>query len=66
LKQDNINGVALIVNYAKTYDLNIDDWDLSASRAGLEFYLNHNPDMNKLMTFVKLYTYFYSCKTKHL
>mgnify|MGYP006152945877 CR=1 FL=1 len=66
LKQDNIDGVALIINYARSYGLNIDDWDLSASRAGLEFYLNHNPDLNKLMTFVKLYTYFYNCKTKQL
>lgn len=66
LKNDHLNGVALVVNYAKTYGLNICDWNLSACRSGLNYYLNDVRDENKLMTYVKLYTYFYNCRTQGL
>eukprot|EP00352_Strombidinopsis_acuminata_P002829 CAMPEP_0176400892 /NCGR_PEP_ID=MMETSP0126-20121128/47990_1 /TAXON_ID=141414 ORGANISM="Strombidinopsis acuminatum, Strain SPMC142" /NCGR_SAMPLE_ID=MMETSP0126 /ASSEMBLY_ACC=CAM_ASM_000229 /LENGTH=184 /DNA_ID=CAMNT_0017777479 /DNA_START=177 /DNA_END=731 /DNA_ORIENTATION=- len=66
LRKDNLNGVALGVNYAKTFGLDISEWDLSACRSGLDYYLNHVRDDSKLMTYVKLYTYFYNCRTKNL
>lgn len=66
LRNDHLNGVALGINYAKAFGLNISNWNLSACRSGLDYYLNHSRDDNKLMTYIKLYTYFYDCRTKNL
>ena len=55
LKNDNLDGVAHLVNYSDRYGVNLGDYPIGNFRSALNYYLNKNFDLNKVMTFLKFY-----------
>ena len=43
------------MNYSDRYDVNLGDYPLNKFRSALDYYLNKNFDLNKVMTFLKFY-----------
>ena len=60
LASDNIDGVAHLVNYANRYDVDVSSYPIQRFRAGLDYYLNKNFNLNKVMTFTKFYQRYYA------
>lgn len=56
LSRDNFNGLAHLAAYAENFNIDISSWQISKFRPALDFYLNHSPDLNKILTFVRFYT----------
>jgi hypothetical protein len=58
LKQDNIDGVAYLVNYCKSLEISTADLSVNSFRPALDYYMNKNFNLSKVMTFLKLYSTF--------
>ena len=59
LKHDKIDGVAYLVNYIERYNVDTSAMPLHKFHSMLDYYLNHNFDLSKVMTFVKFYRRFF-------
>jgi hypothetical protein len=62
LKQDNLDGIALLINYASSQDVGLQDYQLNSFRPALDYYLNKNFNLSKVMTFLKFYDRYYQDK----
>jgi len=59
---DNFEGIAHIVNYCQANDLDIGSWDIGRFRSALDYYLNVEFNISKVLVFSKFYTYYYRCR----
>jgi hypothetical protein len=59
---DNFEGIAHIVNYCQTNELDIGSWDIRRFRSALNYYLNVEFNMSKVLVFSKFYNYYYRCR----
>lgn len=57
LSRDNFDGLAHLVSYLETNNIDISGWNLQRFRSALNFYLNHQFNMNKILTFVRFYVH---------
>ena len=55
LKQDQLDGVAHLVNYCARYGVDTRDFPANSFRPALDHYLNRNFDLSKIMIFLKFY-----------
>lgn len=60
LKKDNFDGVAYLTNYCENHSVDVTQWNLSSFHSALDYYLNVNFNISKLMIFTKFYTLFYT------
>ena len=58
LGRDNFNGLAHLATFTEKFEIDISNWPVSKFRPALDFYLNHTPDLNKILTFTRFYTQF--------
>lgn len=58
LSRDNFNGLAHLATFTEKFEIDISNWQISKFRPALDFYLNHTPDLNKILTFTRFYTQF--------
>ena len=58
LSRDNFNGLAHLATFTEKFEIDISNWPVSKFRPALDFYLNHTPDLNKILTFTRFYTQF--------
>jgi len=47
--------VAFLTNYCQTFSVNIGRWDIGLFKNALDYYLNDNFNLNKVMVFSKFY-----------
>ena len=66
IKQDNFDGIAYLVNYTNHHGVGIGSWNLSAFRKAMDYYINTNFNLNKVMIFMKFYTSFYNDRRAQL
>ena len=55
LKQDNIDGIAHLVNFAERFGVDLGQYPINKFRGALDYYLNREFDLSKVMTFLKFY-----------
>lgn len=55
LKLDQIDGIAYLTNYFERYNVDVSDMPLHRFHSMLDYYLNHNFDLSKVMIFCKFY-----------
>lgn len=60
LKHDKIDGIAYLTNFMQRYNVDSSSMPISKFHSMLDYYLNHNFDMSKVMIFCKFYRQFYS------
>ena len=65
LKEDNLDGIAYLVNYAKEFEISLKDFNLNSFRPALDYYMNKDFNLSKVMTFLKFYDRYYQDKTLH-
>jgi hypothetical protein len=66
IKKDNFDGIAYLINYTNNHDVGIGSWNLSAFRKAIDYYINTNFNLNKVMIFMKFYTSFFSNRRAQL
>jgi len=65
LKRDNFDGIAYLTNYCEKHEVNTGSWDIGSFRPALNYYLNVNYNVGKVMVFTKFYTNFYKDRKKY-
>jgi len=60
LKHDNIDGVAYLTNYIQRYKVDTSKMPIQKFHSMLDYYLNHNFNLSKVMVFCKFYRQFYT------
>ena len=55
--RDNFDGLAYLAAYLESNNVNIEDWNMQRFRSALSFYLNHQFNLNKILTFLRFYTH---------
>jgi len=50
------------VNYCQANDLDIGSWDIGRFRSALNYYLNVDFNISKVLVFSKFYSYYYRCR----
>jgi hypothetical protein len=63
-KRDNIDGIAYLVNYSARYGTDTSDYPINNFRGALDYHLNRNFDLNKVMTFLKFYQRHFADKAR--
>lgn len=58
LARDNFNGLAHLATFVEKFEIDISQWQIKKFRPALDFYLNHTPDLNKILTFTRFYIHF--------
>lgn len=64
LKRDNFDGVAYLTNYCNKHRVQMGEWNLSNFRSAINYYLNVNFNLSKVMVFTKFYSSFYNARQK--
>lgn len=59
LKHDKIDGVAYLTNFMQRYNVDSSSMPINKFHSMLDYYLNHNFDLSKVMIFCKFYRQFY-------
>jgi hypothetical protein len=62
LQKDSFDGVAFLTNYCQKNGVSVSSYDIGQFKQLLDYYLNSEFNLSKVMAFVKFYTYFYSCR----
>ena len=57
-----MDGIAYLVNYARAFDVSLQDYNLNSFRPALDYYLNKKFNLSKVMTFFKFYDRYYQDK----
>ena len=60
LNSDNFDGIAYLANYANRYNVDVGSYPLHKFRSALDYYLNKNFNLSKVMIFVKFYQKHYA------
>jgi hypothetical protein len=66
LKRDNFDGIGYLTNYCEKHGLNTGRWNLSSFRPALNYYLNVNYNVGKVMVFTKFYTKYFKDRKNYL
>lgn len=57
LKRDNFDGLAFLIAYLETHNIDIGSWKVDRFRSAVNFYLNHAFNLNKILTFTRFYVH---------
>lgn len=60
LKSDKIDGIGFLTNYFERYQVDCSEMPLHRFHPMLNYYLNHNFDLSKVLIFCKLYRQYYA------
>ena len=60
LQKDSFDGIAYLTNYCQKNSVSVANYDISQFKQLLDFYLNSEFNLNKVMVFVKFYSYYYT------
>ena len=66
LRRDNLDGIAYLCNYCTEREVPFEIFDLSAFHNALNYYLNVQPNISKVMIFTKFYCAYYNERQKKL
>lgn len=58
LSRDNFDGLAYQITYLEMNNIDISGWTMQRFRSAVNFYLNHQFNLNKIFTFVRYYVHF--------
>jgi hypothetical protein len=62
LQKDSFDGIAYLTNYCQKNGVSVSNYDISQFKQLLDYYLNSEFNLNKVMVFVKFYSYFYTSR----
>jgi hypothetical protein len=62
IARDNFDGIAHLTNYCNQNEVEIGEWNLSKFRSAINYYMNVNFNLSKVMIFTKFYTSFYKAR----
>ena len=66
VKRDNFDGIAYLTNYCQNFSVDASEWNLSQFHSAINYYLNVNFNMSKVMIFTKFYRHFYACRAQKI
>lgn len=66
IKRDNFDGIAYLTNYCQNFSVDASEWNLSQFHSAINYYLNVNFNMSKIMIFTKFYKHFYASRAQKI
>lgn len=66
LKNDSFDGIAYLTNYCQKNGVNLGSQDISQFKRLLDYHLNTEFNLSKVMIFLKFYAYYYTCRQAHV
>lgn len=59
IKRDNFDGIAFLTNYCENFSVDTSAWNVSQFHSAINYYLNVNFNLSKVMIFTKFYRQYY-------